>query len=403
MVQLGTRGVVYRGGTSRALLVRAEDLPTRNKGELEQWLLAVYGSPDARQIDGVGGADVLTSKFGYVGASSRPDADVDYTFAQIGIDEPMVDWSIMCGNVLSSIAPYAIDEGLVPAVEPVTVVRVHNTNTGKVIVARVEVSGGRPKTAGTTHIDGVPGTGSPILLDFKDAAGAKTGKLLPTGNRRDQAHVPGVGLVEYSVVDIAGMQVFVSAKDFGLTGSEDPAEIEKIPEVGRKLEFLRGKVAVDLGFATSIETAWDESPMTPFSIVVGAPMDWRLYGSNEPRPADSCDLAARCVFNGQVHKAFPGTGAVPVAVAAALEGTVVHDIVRPEAGDSGIYRVGHPGGTLSVEVELSESGSRVDVVRASLIRTARRIFEGTVFAEPSRLPWAGEQSHVVNESGHHAQ
>ncbi|MGI5144712.1 PrpF domain-containing protein [Streptomyces sp. CA-106110] len=386
MTQLGTRGVIYRGGTSKALLVRSEDLPTRDTNALERWILAVLGSPDARQIDGVGGADILTSKFGHVGPPSRSDADVDYTFAQVGIDQPHVDWSIMCGNILSAIGPYAIDEGLVAAKEPVTVVRIHNVNTGKIVSARVEVHDGRPQTTGSTHIDGVPGTGSPILLDFKAAVGAKTGTLLPTGNRRDAAEVPGFGLVEYSVIDIAGMQVCVSAKDFGLKGTEGPLQIQDMPKVCAALDFLRRKVAVDTGFATSLETAHQESPATPFTLLVAPPADWQLYGTQEIRPADSCDLVARCVIGNVVHKAFPGTGSIPLAVAAALQGTVVHDITRASAHHSGTYRVGHPSGTVTVKVQLAETTAGIDVVRASLIRTARRIFEGTVFAEPSRLP-----------------
>ncbi|MDM0072686.1 PrpF domain-containing protein [Variovorax sp. J31P207] len=385
MTQFGTRGVLYRGGTSKALLVRASDLPSQDREELGRWLLAAYGSPDPRQIDGIGGADGLTSKFGFVGPSSRPDADVDYTFAQVGIDVATIDWSIMCGNILSSIGPYAIDEGLVPAVEPVTVVRIHNTNTGKVVVAQVEVSDGKPRTAGNVHIDGVPGTGSPILLDFKHAAGAKTGKLLPTGNYRDVAEVPGVGPVEYSVVDIAGMQLFVKASAFGLTGAESPIAYEKLVEAGQQIEFLRCKVAVDLGFATSIEAAKKESPITPFGIIVGPPQGWLLYGTQESRAADSCDLLARCVIDGGMHKAFPGTGAIPTAIAAAMEGTVVHDVTRAAAHKKGTYAIGHPGGTLTVEVGLNASDAGVEVSQASLVRTARRLFEGTVFVEPSRL------------------
>ncbi|MDM0072670.1 PrpF domain-containing protein [Variovorax sp. J31P207] len=401
MTQSGTRGVIYRGGTSKALLVRTSDLPSQHRDELGQWLLAAYGSPDPRQIDGIGGADPLTSKFGFVGPSTHPDADVDYTFAQVGINDSRVDWSIMCGNILSAIGPYAIDEGLVPAVEPFTVVRIHNTNTGKVVTARVEVSGGRPRTAGNVHIDGVPGGGSPIFLDFRHAAGAKTGKLLPTGNRRDVAQLPGVGPVEYSVVDIAGMQVFVKASAFGLTGAEDPVAYGKLAEAGRQIEFLRCKVAVDLGFATSIESAKKESPITPFGIIVGPPREWLLYGTRELRSADSCDLVARCVIDGGMHKAFPGTGAIPTAIAAALEGTVVHDVTRVAAHRTGTYAIGHPSGTLTVDVALGDSDAGVEVRQASLVRTARRLFEGTVFVEPSRLSWTPARPSTAEPGGPH--
>ena len=222
-------------------------------------------------------------------------------------------------------------------------------------------------------------------------ARAQTGHLVPTGNRRDVADVPGIGSVEYSVVDIAGLQVFVSASDFGLHGTEGPLEIQNMRDVCSRLDYLRRKVAVDLGFATSIDTAADESPVTPFTIPVAPPADWQLYGTDERRPADSCDLFARCIVGEFVHKAFPGTGAIPVGVAAAIHGTVVHDAARPQAPATGTFRIGHPSGTLTVGVEVADRESDVAVVRAALTRTARRIFAGTVFAEPSRVPALGHQ------------
>jgi 2-methylaconitate cis-trans-isomerase PrpF len=209
---------------------------------------------------------------------------------------------------------------------------------------------------------------------------------LPTGNRPNIADIPGVGSVEYSVVDIAGLQVFVTAKDFGLDCTEGPLEIQNMHDVCTRLDYLRRKAAVDLGFATSIDTAGDESPVTPFTIPVAPPADWQLYSTDERRAADICDLLARCGVGGFVHKAFPGTGAIPVGVAAGLQGTVVHDIARPPAHATRTYRIGHPGGTMTVGVGLAESRADVTVVRAGLTRTAGRIFAGTVFAELSRVP-----------------
>ena len=378
----GTPGSLYRGGTSKALMVRTEDLPTQDRDQLEEWLLAVYGSPDVRQIDGVGGADVLTSKFAHVGPPTRRDADIDYTFAQIGTDRSWVGWQIMCGNIITAAAPFAIDVGLVEVVEPITKVRIHNVNTGKIVVAEVEIENGMPKSYGHVHIDGVPGTGSPIHLGFENAVGARTGKLLPTGKRKDFIEVPGVGSVEYSVIDITGTTVFVKASSFGLTGTEDPMELLGNPELAAMTEWLRGTVATELGFASSPAAARRDF-QSPFFIFVGEPADSFLYGTNSINPASGCDFVGRRPG----HKAFPGTGSIPAAVAAALEGTVVHDLTRQTAHDLGVYRIGHPSGTITVDVELDQTGIEVEVKRASLVRTARRLFQGTVYVESSNLPW----------------
>jgi 2-methylaconitate cis-trans-isomerase PrpF len=382
MALYGTPAALYRGGTSKALMVRSDQLPTQDKAELQDWLLAVFGSPDVRQIDGIGGADVLTSKFAHVGLSRRSDADIDYTFAQVGTDRRWVGWQIMCGNIITAAAPFAMDAGLIEAVATTTKVRIHNVNTGKIVVATVEVTKGVPSTTGSMHIDGVPGTGSPIYLDFTNAVGARTGKLLPTGNRKDRIDVPGMGPLEYSVLDITGTTVFVKASSFGITETEDPMHMLADPELALQAEWLRGTVATQLGLASSPAAA-SRDFQSPFLIFVGEPADSFIYGTTTLNPASNCDFVGRRPG----HKAFPGTGSIPAAVAAALEGTVVHEVTRETAHDHGSYRIGHPSGTIAVDVELDQSGTEVDVRKASLVRTARRLFQGTVYAESSRLPW----------------
>lgn len=194
------RTAIMRGGTSRALFVMRNELPA-DPAVRDRVILRLYGSPDVRQIDGLAGADPLTSKLAIIGPPTRPDADVDYTFGQVSITDAFVDYAGNCGNISSAVGPYAIDEGLVDPVEPVTTVRIHQTNTQCILLAHVPVRNGKAAVEGDYHIDGVPGTGARIALDFADTEGSITGRLLPTGNPVDRLEVPGVGPIELSLVD----------------------------------------------------------------------------------------------------------------------------------------------------------------------------------------------------------
>jgi len=223
--QIPVRCTIMRGGTSKAVFMRMADVPSEPVAR-DRFLLALFGSPDQRQIDGLGGADPLTSKFAMIGPPTRADADIDYTFAQIGIEEAYVSYEIVCGNISSATGVYAIEEGLVPAVEPVTTVRVHNTNTHSILIIKVPVKDGAPVVEGDFAIDGVPGTGAEVALDYSNTSGGATGKLLPTGNVRDTVQVPSLGCsIEVSIVDIGTLCVYFRAADLGLTGSVLPGEI----------------------------------------------------------------------------------------------------------------------------------------------------------------------------------
>ena len=244
-----TRAVFMRGGTSNAIMFRSQDLPP-NPADWDAIFLAAMGSPDpnGRQLDGMGGGVSSLSKVCIVGAPTRPDADVDYTFAQISIETPVVDYSSNCGNMSSAVGPFAVDEALVPAPTGAeATIRIHNTNTGKIIVARFPIENGRAVTEGDLALDGVAGTAAPIRLDFTDPGGSKTGRLLPTGNVVDQLEVPGFGSIEASLVDAANPGVHVRAEDVGLTGLEMPAEIEGDPTLMNRLEALRQAAAVAMG------------------------------------------------------------------------------------------------------------------------------------------------------------
>jgi hypothetical protein len=219
----------YRGGTSKVFFVERKHVAGMAQDELYRWMRAMFGSPDLRQIDGVGGADQVTSKFAILGPPTRPNADIDYAFFQVGIDSEMVATDLNCGNVSAAVALYAIDNDYVRASDGIAMVRIHNVNDGKTFYAELEVRGGRAVRRGAFHCEGVPGTGAPISLDFREATGWRTGKLLPTGNVRDRFTVPGYGEVEVSIVDIANLIAFVPASAFGLRGNEDPTVLQATP------------------------------------------------------------------------------------------------------------------------------------------------------------------------------
>ena len=212
----------------------------------------------------MGGADLLTSKFAIIGRPSRPDADVDYSFFQVGIEEARVFRDMNCGNITAAVGPFAIDEGIVPATDGVQTVRIHTTNFGQIVHADVPVENGPAKVLGTQHIDGVPGTGAPVHLDWRDTAGGRTGRLLPTGNLRDTLHVDGLGDFDISVVDLANVVAYLCADAVGLTGGEDPLEMSRNAALMGRCERIRLTLAVKIGLARDIEAAYRHVPITPW-------------------------------------------------------------------------------------------------------------------------------------------
>jgi 2-methylaconitate cis-trans-isomerase PrpF len=362
MSQRRIRAVFMRGGTSRCLVFHDEDLPHAGHPR-DRILLSALGSPDpyGRQLDGMGGGISSLSKACIIGPPTHPEADVDYTFAQVEVRVPVVDYKANCGNCSSAVGPFAIDEGLVKAADDETIVRVHNTNTRKLIVAHVPVKDGESAVEGEFELAGVPGRGARITLDFLDPGGAGTGRLLPSGAPRDV-----IAGVEASMVDATNPVVFVRARDVGLTGTERPEAIDADRALSARLEAIRLEAAQRMGIpgSASVPKVAVVAPATSFTA-----LDGNIYA------AGAVDLVARVISMGNCHRAFALTAAMCVAVGARIEGTVVHECTSSTVGD---VRLGHPSGVLPIAASVTTRDGAPWAEHVTVYRTARRLMEGFV-------------------------
>jgi 2-methylaconitate cis-trans-isomerase PrpF len=347
--------LLMRGGTSKGPYFLAEDLPA-DPAQRDAVLLAVMGSPHVRQIDGIGGGDSLTSKAVIVGRSDRPGIDIEYLFAQIAVGEGGVDTAPNCGNMLAGVAPFAIERGLVAAQHPTTTVRIYNRNTSKVIEAVVETPNGEVTYDGSARIDGVPGTGAPIVLNFLDAAGAKTGKLLPTGHAIDV-----IDGVEVSCVDLSSPLVFADAAAMGKTGYETKRELDADHAFIDRLEALRRRAALLMGLGDVTGKV-----LPKFALV--AP------------PRGAGNIASRYFVPWNCHSAYAVTGALCLGAAATIPGTLAHRVARRDEGNPGVVVIEHPAGLLETRMSTRETaGSATPVFeRAGIVRTARPLLGGLV-------------------------
>lgn len=377
MTQLSLPAVFMRGGTSKALMVHRRDLP-ENQDDWAAIFTAAMGSPDpyGRQLDGMGGGVSSLSKVCIIAPSEHPDADVDYTFAQVMVKEARVDYRGNCGNMSSAVGPFAVDQGLVPAGDGTTTVRIFNTNTQKIIHSTFETHDGRARYGGDLAIPGVGGTGAPIKLDFVEPGGATTGTLLPTGNVVDMLDVPGVGMLEVSMVDAANAAVFVRATDVGLTGLELPDQLESDPDILARLDAIRVQASVKMGIAPDVESA-RRITIVPFICIVSPPADNPTL-SGDTVPAADIDLVARVISNGQPHRALPLTVSLCTAVAARITGTVAAQALSP-AAPADTLRLGMPSGILTVGADVSRQDGAWVAKAGSFYRTARLLFDGRVW------------------------
>lgn len=364
---------ILRGGTSKGVYILETDLPD-DKAEWEPLLLRLMGSPDKKQIDGLGGSQSVTSKVAIIKKSDRPDADVDYTFAQVSVDKPLVSYKGNCGNISSGVGPFAIEKGLVEPKEGLTSVRIYNTNTDKIIEADVVTRDGCVEYDGDFAIAGVPGTASPVKLKFVDPAGTLGHGLLPTGNAVDVLEVPGYGPVEVSIVDAANPLVFARAKDLGLTGKELPDELNADAEKLDLLEKVRGLAAVKLGLCKDYtRSAW-ETPGIPKMTFVAEADDYVTSDGKEIKK-EQIDLLSHMMSMQKTHPSYAMTGAMCTAAAAVVPGSIVQQVL-PEDADTQFIRIGHPAGVLECGVDYKENGAIPVIDDTFGFRTANLLMEG---------------------------
>lgn len=347
------RAMWMRGGTSKGGYFLADDLPSELAAR-DAFLLRVMGSPDIRQIDGMGGADPLTSKVAVVKRSERDGVDVDYLFLQVFVDRPVVADAQNCGNILAGVGPFAIERGLVAAKDGVTRVAIYMENTGQVAVAEVMTPGGTVSYKGDAAIDGVPGTAAPVPLEFRDTAGSSCGALLPTGNVVDM--IEGV---EATLIDNGMPCVVMRAADLGVTGAESPEELEGDAGLRARLEAIRLKAGplMNLGDVT-------QKPVPKMTMV------------SSPRAGGA--IATRTFIPHRCHKTIGVLGAVSVATACLIEGSAAAGLALTGAGDTRSLRVEHPTGETVVIARLDETGTPTS---AAILRTARKLMDGEVFGD----------------------
>jgi 2-methylaconitate isomerase len=375
--QWGIPAVFMRGGTSKAIIFKRSDLPEDDE-QLRRFFLGAMGSPDinGRQLDGMGGGLSSLSKICIVGPSSRDDADVDYTFVQIGVKDDAVDYDSACGNMTSAIGPFAVDEGLVDRPQDGNVtVRIHATNMGKIIRARFKVSDGLAAVSGECETVGVSGRGAGIRLDFMDPGNSRGFGLLPEGNGISTLALPNGMSINATLVDSANPCVFVRAQDFGLSGLDAPDVIGANFTVMQNLEEVRRAASVKMGMAPDIEQAAKIQSVPKIAMIAG-PGDYQTL-AGETICGSSYDISARMISMGQAHKAMPVTGALCVATAARLANTLVSHIIS--APDQEQIRIGTPSGVLEVEavVDITQPDDP-RAKQASIWRTTRRLMEGMV-------------------------
>lgn len=363
----------YRGGTSRAVFFKQEDLPQ----DCKQWdsiFRGVIGSPDpyGRQLDGLGGGISSLSKICIVGKSTHRDADVDYTFVSLGIKNNDVDYSSNCGNMISAVGPFAVDAELFPLSREnadSASVRIHNTNTGKIINSSFPVVDGEAAATGDFSIDGVAGSAARIQLDFINPAGSATGSLLPTGNPVDT-----IDGIPATCLDAANPCVFVRASDLGVEGNLTPDEITVHPDLLSRLDSIRRQAGVKMGLAETLSAVPGSIPKI---CLVAAPPSSSAGDASQSQTSANVDLLARALSVGQPHKAVPITVALALAAAARVTNSTVADIIagKNPVDDAGVT-IGHASGNLLVGANFDNDGA---LLSATVFRTARRLFEGRIF------------------------
>jgi probable AcnD-accessory protein PrpF len=393
MTQSRIPAVYMRGGTSKGVFFRKEDLPS-DPATRDRLLLRVIGSPDpyGKQIDGMGGATSSTSKVVILSKSARPDCDVDYLFGQVAIDRPVIDWSGNCGNLTSAVGPFAISEGLVAAPrDGKAVVRIWQANIGRRIIAHVPMADGEVVEEGAFELDGVTFPAAEIAIEFLDPGGGdedEMGAMFPTGRIVDLLDVPGVGRIEATLINAGNPTVFVDAVSLGLKGTELQEAVNGDAALLERCERVRAQGAVAMGIAKDVGEASALRLHTPKIAFVSPPQSYTA-SDGKAVPAADIGITVRIFSMGKLHHAMTGTGAVAIAVAAAIPGTVVQRSLRP-GSDPARTVFGHPSGTLAVGAQAVQRDGEWTVTKAVMSRSARRLMEGWVRVPPQVEERAGD-------------
>ncbi len=381
MTQLRIPAVYMRGGTSKGVFFKADDLPSDTQLR-DKILMRVIGSPDryGKHIDGMGGATSSTSKVVVMSKSSRSDCDVEYLFGAVAVEKPVIDWTGNCGNLSAAVGPYSISAGLVDApTHGLATVRIWQANIGKRIIAHVQMHAGEVQETGDFELDGVAFPAAEVKLEFIDPASdegvSEGGAMFPTGNKIDTLDIPGLGKIKVTLINAGNPTIFIEAASFGLDGTELQSDVNGKTEILKLAESIRAHGAVAMGLVATTEEATEKRPHTPKLAFVAKPKSY-IASDGKSVSAQSIDMLARIFSMGQLHHAMTGTGAVAIAAAAAIPGTIIHRVAP--VGDDGRVRFGHPSGSLSVGAQAVEQEGQWSVKKVLMSRTARRLMEGWV-------------------------
>ena len=383
--QISIRATYMRGGTSKGVFFNQKDLPAAAQVAgvaRDKIMLRVIGSPDpyGKQIDGMGNGSSSTSKVVIIGPSDREDCDVDYLFGAVAIDAPVVDWSGNCGNLSSAVGPYAIQEGLVDAgPDGLRTVRIWQANLGKRIIAHVPVKDGQVVELGDFELDGVTFPAAEVQLEFLDPGADEDsdgGAMFPTGNFIDTLDIPGFGVLEATLINAGNPTIFVNAKTLGLSGVELQDDVNTNAELLKTLESIRAHATVAMGLASTAQEATEKRPHTPKLAFISGAQAYTA-SSGKALAKEAIDITARIMSMGKLHHAMTGTGAIAIAVAGAIPGTVVSAMLGGKSQAK--VKFGHPSGILAVGAEANQDSGDWVITKALMSRTARRLMTGEVW------------------------
>lgn len=376
--ELKIPAVLMRGGTSRGLIFKREDLPARGDANRRLWdliFLSALGSPDPRQLDGVGAGDSHCSKVAVLNQSPDDAVDVEFLFAEVAIDEARVDYAGNSGNIISAVGLFAVEEGWVAPVAPKTRVRIRNLNTDKMIEVLVPVEHGRTTASSTFCIDGVPGQGPEIEMRFPDPGASICSHLLPAGEALSELSVAGIGSVQVSLVDAANPIVLIDGKALKVDPETPVATLNSNTRLLASIQAIRAQAAVACGLVPDPEDAWHYSPMVPFPVLVFAASD-----------VSRVDLCVRVISLGRFHKAINVTVSVAITAASHIPGCLIRQLC-PNLPSTGRLRIGHPSGRIQTRCEAATVEGRTQIQAVSISRTARRIMQGEILVQPGKLRW----------------